>query len=315
MTDPAPDLTTVLPSTRRGWAAMLADLGVRPRKGLGQHFLYESGIVQRLVRRAGIGRDDLVLEIGPGLGILTAELLRRAGRVVAIELDPRLAAHLRRSFGDDPRFSLIEGNALDWSTNDLIPDREAFTVAANLPYAVGSAVVRHLLEQPHRPRRLAVMLQKEVAMRMVAEPPDMSILGVACQFYAEGHLAFDVSPEVFLPPPSVESAVIILDVRPAPLLPEADVARFFRIVNAGFRQKRKQVANSLAAELALSKEDVTRWLTGSAVDPMRRAQTLTVEEWVSLTIRAPDLAPWPEANGARTGRDHDRDQPRPEGTA
>jgi 16S rRNA (adenine1518-N6/adenine1519-N6)-dimethyltransferase len=219
MTPPEADPTPELPATRRAWAAILAELGVRPSKGLGQHFLYERGIVQRLVRQAAIGRDDLVLEIGPGLGILTSELLGRAGRVVAVELDARLAAHLRRFFGADPRLRLVEGNALDLATADLIPPGEPFVVAANLPYAVGSAVIRHLLEQPHRPRRLAVMLQKEVAERIVARPPEMSILGVACQFYAEGRLAFDVPPEVFLPPPTVESAVILLDVRPEPLLP------------------------------------------------------------------------------------------------
>jgi 16S rRNA (adenine1518-N6/adenine1519-N6)-dimethyltransferase len=115
----------------------------------------------------------------------------------------------------------------------------------------------------------------------------MSILGVACQFYAEGRLAFDVPPEVFLPPPTVESAVILLDVRPEPLLPDEERDAFFRIVNAGFRQKRKQVANSLAAELALPKEAVTRWLDAADIDPMRRAQTLEVEEWVALTRGAP----------------------------
>lgn len=276
-----------LPATRREWTALLGQIGVRPSKGLGQHFLYERGIVQRLVRQAGIGPADHVLEIGPGLGILTSELLLRAGAVTAIELDRRLAAHLRDAFGDEPRLRLVEGNALEIATADLFAADEPFAVAANLPYAVGSAVVRHLLEQTHRPTRLAVMLQMEVAERLTARPPTMSILGVAAQFYAEPRIAFAVPPTVFIPPPAVESAVVILDVRPEPPLPESDRRTFFRVVNAGFRQKRKQVANSLAAELALPKETATAWLTGVGIDPMRRAQTLAVDDWVALTRALP----------------------------
>lgn len=261
-------------------------LGVRPSKGLGQHFLFERGIVQKMVRSAGIGPGDTVLEIGPGLGILTSELLHAAQRVVAVELDQTLAAHLRTLFGDDPAFSLVAGDALDLVVTDLIPPDEPYVVAANLPYSVGSAVLRHLLEADHPPRRLAVMLQREVAERIVAEPPRMSVLSVAVQFYAAGRIAFEVPPTVFIPPPAVESAVLLLEVRPPPL-PVADRVRFFRIVNAGFRQKRKQVANSLAAELDLTKSDVNAWLAATGIDPMRRAQTLAVNEWVSLTLAAP----------------------------
>lgn len=229
-----------LPTSRREWSAMLDRLGVRPSKALGQNFLYERGIVQRMVRVAGIGKDDHVLEVGPGLGILTDELLRRADAVTAVELDRRLAEHLRAVFAAEPRFRLVEGNALELSTDDLIPSDRPFVVAANLPYAVASAVLRHLLEQRHRPRRLALMLQKEVAERLVARPPAMSILGVAAQFYAEPRLAFDVPPTVFIPPPTIESAVVILEVRSTLPLPDDEHPLFFRVVNAGFRQKRSR---------------------------------------------------------------------------
>lgn len=287
MSAPIPATGSPLPTSRREWAALLDRLGVRPSKGLGQNFLYERGVVQRMVRAAGIGQDDLVLEIGPGLGILTDELLNRAGEVRAIELDRRLAEHVRQAFADRGTFTLFEGNALEIPTVDIIPADRDFVVAANLPYAVASAVLRHFLEQPHRPRRLAVMLQKEVAERLVATPPNLTILGVAAQFYATPRIAFDVPPTVFIPPPTVESAVAILDVHPELLLPSEEHRRFFRVVNAGFRQKRKQVANSLAAELALPKEEVSRWLTDAGIDPMRRAQTLSVLEWVTLTKQAP----------------------------
>jgi len=276
-----------LPTSKRAWAAMLDRLGVRPSKGLGQHFLYERGVVQRMVRAAGIGPTDRVLEVGPGLGILTSELLHRARAVTAIELDRRLAAHLRSVFGDIDQFELVEANALDVATRDVIPDGESFIVAANLPYAVATAVLRHLLEQEPMPRRLVLMMQKEVAERIVARPPGMTILGVAAQFFTTPRLAFDVSPSVFLPPPNVDSSVIILDTLPEVRLPVWLHPRFFQIVNAGFRHKRKQVANSLSTELGLSKEIVTAWLNVAAIDPMRRAQTLSVEEWVVLTKSAP----------------------------
>lgn len=281
-----PDPAGRLPASRREWTVLMAELGIRPNKGLGQNFLFERGIVQKMVRVAGIGPDDTVLEVGPGLGILTSELLRSAKRVVAVELDHTLAAHLLRAFGDDPRFSLVEGDALRLAVADLVPPPTPYVVAANLPYSVGSAVLRHLLEAPHPPQRLAVMLQLEVAERLAARPPEMSVLAVAVQFYAESRVAFRVPPGVFIPPPTVESAVVVLDLRLPPLPPE-ERACFFRVVNSGFRQKRKQVANSLAAELALPKEEVVAWLAAAGIDPMRRAQTLAVEEWVALTRAAP----------------------------
>ena len=277
-----------LPTSRREWATLLDHLGVRPSKGLGQNFLYERGIVQRMVRSLGIGPDDLVLEIGPGLGILTDELLQRAGQVTAIELDGRLAEHLGRVFADRPSFRLVRGDALKIATEAVIPPGRPFVVAANLPYAVASAVLRHLLEQPHRPRRMGLMMQKEVVERICAVPPNLSVLAVATQFYARPRLAFDVASTVFIPPPTVESAVMILDVLPEPPLPEALHPRFFRVVNGGFRQKRKQIANSLAAVLELPKDEVVAWLEGEGIDPMRRAQTLAVEEWVRLTLAAPE---------------------------
>lgn len=280
------DPTLLLPASRRDWQALMQTLGIRPAKGLGQHFLFERGVVQRLVKQAGIGPADTVLEVGPGLGILTSELLARAGRVVAIELDPKLAEHLRQTFGGDPRFTLVEGDALDIDLGSLLAPGEEYVVAANLPYSVGSAVLRRLLESPRPPRRLTVMLQLEVAERLCAHPPEMSVLSVATQFFAEPRIVFRVAPTVFIPPPTVESAVAILDVRPEPPLPAEEQARFFRIVNAGFRQKRKQVANSLAAELDLPKDEVVAWLA-AGIDPSRRAQTLNVAEWVRLTTSAP----------------------------
>lgn len=278
-----------LPTSRRGWLALLADLGIRPSKGMGQNFLFERGIVQKLVRAADVRPGETVVEVGPGLGILTEELLAHADRVVAVELDAELAVHLRATFGDDPRFSLVEDDALAADFGAIVPAGHGWSVAANLPYSVGTAVLRRLLETERRPRRLTVMLQREVAQRLVATPPEMSVLSVATQFYADARIAFRVPPGVFVPPPAVESAVVVLDTRPETPLPPAQHARFFRVVNAGFRQKRKQVANSLAAELGAPKGEVAAWLAAVGIDPARRAETLSIAEWVALA-RCPPAA-------------------------
>lgn len=277
-----------LPSSRREWMALMARLGIRPNKGLGQNFLFERGIVQRMVRSARITRADTVVEVGPGLGILTDELLRRAGRVIAIELDRGLAAHLTAQFGDDPAFKLHSGDALRVDLDHVLSGVGPYRVAANLPYGVAAAVIRRFLEAPMSPEQMTVMLQLEVAERLIAAPPHMTILSVATQFYAEPRVAFHVPSTVFIPPPTVESAVAILDVKPEPPLLGADRALFFATVNAGFRQKRKQVANSIAAELDLPKSEVAAWLTRAGIDPMRRAQTLSVQDWVDVTLAAPD---------------------------
>lgn len=276
-----------IPTARRDWTRLMSELGIHPNKGLGQHFLFERGVVERMVRQAGVNEDDVVLEVGPGLGILTSELLRKSGLVVAVEYDRVLAAHLRAVFGDLPNFQLVEGNALTFSSDDLIPEGVPFDVVANLPYSVGTAILRHILEQPRKPRRVTVMLQKEVAERLIAQPPDMSILGVATQLYAEPRIAFAVAPSVFIPPPKVESTVVILDVHPEPRLASELDPLFFKIVNAGFRQKRKQVANSLADVLRLPKVEIADWLRDAAIDPMRRAETISVDEWIALTRSAP----------------------------
>ena len=276
-----------LPTTRAGWHDLLLRLGVRPSKGLGQHFLFERGITDRLVRAAELSPADLVVEVGPGLGILTESLLQHGTRVYAIELDRRLAAHLRDTFSEWETLEVVEANALEVDVDQLLPTDQPFDVAANLPYASGTAILRHLLEQPRRPRRLTVMMQREVAERIAAEPPEMSILAVATRFYARSQVAFLVAPSVFIPPPSVESAVLVLDVRADLPLQGDQSGLFFQIVNAGFSQKRKQLANTLAAGLSLTKSDAIDWLTAAGMTPDRRPQTLRLEDWLNLTKRAP----------------------------
>lgn len=259
---------------------LLEEIGVRPSKALGQNFLHDTRIVQRIADVAELGPDDLVVEVGPGLGILTRELARRAGTVIAVELDSRLAAHLRASI-EAKNVRIVEGDILEFDLADLVGKRP-YHVVANLPYSIAAAVIEHILESDHRPGRMVVMVQREVAERIVARPPQMSVLAVAVQFYAEPRIAFRVGPGAFVPRPRVESAVLRLDVKPDPPLSGADRAAFFTLVRAGFSQRRKRLANALADALGVPKSVVEERLAAAGIDPDRRAETLSVEEWLAV---------------------------------
>jgi 16S rRNA (adenine1518-N6/adenine1519-N6)-dimethyltransferase len=270
-----------LPTRKRDWQRLIADIGLRPNKGRGQNFLHDLGVVHRIVRAADVGAEDHVLEIGPGLGIMTQELVARAGRVTAIELDADLAAHLERTFAGAPGFRLIQGDALKVDlASEIGPD--SVKVVANLPYSAAAAIVQHVLEAAIALESATVMVQREVAERMLASPPDMSILSVATQVSAEGTIDFLVPPDVFIPSPAVESAVITLRPHSEPLISPRERAPFFRLVNAGFRHKRKNIANSIVDETGLAKSEVLKALVSAGIDPVRRAQTLTVAEWIGL---------------------------------
>lgn len=268
---------------------LLQYYGIKPDKTLGQHFLADAGPVRAAVEAAELGPGDLVLEVGPGLGILTHALSDRAERVVAVELDARMRKVLADQLGHRDNLLVVDADILGVDPAALIgAPAEArgrmagYKVVANLPYQITSAVLRHLLEARVRPERLVVMVQKEVAERILAAPGDMSILAVAVQLYARPSLVALVPPEAFLPPPNVDSALLRLDVYPDLAVPVRDVDRFFQVVRAGFGQKRKQLRNSLSAGLGLSTEDAATVLTASGVDPQRRAETLSLEEWARL---------------------------------
>lgn len=267
------------PAQRPRLRATLTELGIRPRKALGQHFLHDRSVVQRILAAAELSPETLVLEIGPGLGILTEELVRRAGEVMAVELDRRLAAYLRERFRDS-RVQIVEADALtvDWGE---ITQGRPYVVVANLPYNVATPILERLLTAPHPPDRLVVMVQREVAERMVATPPAMSFLSVLVQFFTRPKIAFRVGPGAFTPPPKVESAVVVLERRPPPLERE-HWSTFFQLVQAGFAQKRKQLANALASALGMEKERVRALLAAAGIDPSRRAETLTLEDWLRL---------------------------------
>ncbi len=270
------------------WRDLLRELAIRPSKGKGQNFLTDQNVVARIADAAELSPGAVVIEVGPGLGILTTELLARVGpmgKVIAVELDRRLAAYIRELFAANPALTLFEGDILRQPPTALLSDylgHTAYSVVANLPYNITSAVLRHFLDSPLRPTALTVMVQREVAERIVARPPAMSVLAVAVQFYGRPTIAFRIPPGAFIPRPKVESAVLHIEVTPTPLLSAAETPAFFAIVNAGFGQRRKQLANSLMAGLVLPKAVVEQGLAMAGIAPTRRAETLTVAEWVAL---------------------------------
>ena len=260
---------------------LLTSIGVAPYKGWGQHFLADPGVPRRMVEIAGIEPGDAVIEVGPGLGILTEALLRAGAEVTAVEVDPRLAAYLRERFAGDSRLRLVEGDVLKLDLADLAPPGRPVKLVANLPYSITSAALRHALAGPWRPSSLVVMVQEEVARRIVAAPPEMSLLAVSVQLFGQPRLALRVPGDAFVPPPTVNSAVVAMRVE-APPLPDAEHTRFFRIVAAGFAQRRKTLLNSLSAGLSLPRPAIEPALVAAGIDPLRRAQTLALDEWLRL---------------------------------
>ena len=261
---------------------------MRPRKALGQNFLVDPSVPPRIAAAAALAPGDLVVEVGPGLGVLTAALAAEldptaGGRLLAVELDRNLLPPLQARFAATPAVQLINADILDLSLPELVGSRP-YHVVANLPYYITSAILRHFLEADPPPTRLVVMVQREVAERIVATPPAMSLLAASVQFYGLPRLMFRVPPGAFHPVPTVESAVLRIDVYPPNERPVVvpDVAAFFAIVRAGFGQRRKQLGNSLAAGLNLDKATIAAALTTADLDPSRRAETLTMAEWGAL---------------------------------
>jgi 16S rRNA (adenine1518-N6/adenine1519-N6)-dimethyltransferase len=224
------------------------------------------------------------VEVGPGPGLLTRELLARAGRVVAVEKDEAMAALLRDLVPE--RLTVVEGDMLAVEPASLVPQGTAYKVVANLPYYVAVPILRRFLEATTPPAVLVVLLQREVAESIAAEPGTLSVLGLSVQYYAVPRLIGIIKPGSFYPPPQVDSGILRLDVRERPAV---DVAseRFFRVVRAAFSAKRKQIVNPLARELGLEKERATEALGRAGIDPQRRAETLSMLEWEALCHALP----------------------------
>ncbi len=247
-------------------------------KSLGQHWLQDRLILSDIAESAEITPDDTVLEIGPGLGTLTSELLKRAKRVIAVEFDPELARKLPGQF-PGTNLEVIHQDILGY---DLASLPERYVVVANVPYYITSKIVQKLMTATNKPRIAVLLVQKEVAHRIAAKPGDMSILALSAQVYADARLDIEVSREFFTPPPKVDSQVVVLETRQAPLITPSEEKAFFRVVKAGFSAKRKKLRSSLAGGLGVSKPEAEKILVEAAISPDARAEDLSIEEWKRL---------------------------------
>lgn len=272
-----PDLTNV-----RVLRDVLRRHGLRPNKAFGQHLLVDNAVLTTLMEAAEIASGENVLEVGAGTGVLTVELAKRAQRVVAVELDQGILPILRESTARFPQVEILPYDLLQVDPSQVF-GKEPYKLVANLPYYITALTLRHFLESPNPPALLVVMVQKEVAERLTAAPGDMSLLALSVQFYGTPHLIVSVPAAAFYPPPRVDSAIVRVNLFGEPPLDGALREKFFRLARAGFAEKRKQLHNSLARNLQVSQETVGSWLATAGIDPMRRAETLALEEWLLLT--------------------------------
>jgi 16S rRNA (adenine1518-N6/adenine1519-N6)-dimethyltransferase len=248
------------------------------KKSLGQHWLKDEATLKSICGAADLNLSDTVLEVGPGLGDLTRQLIERAGQVIAVEVDQELAAALTGQVGAD-NLRIINDDILRFDLTGLPPD---YKVVANIPYYLTSNLIRILSESPNPPLLMVLLVQKEVAQRLAAAPGQMSMLSVSSQLYYEPKLGPIVAAELFEPPPKVDSQLIILNRRARPLFTDLDTRAYFRVVKAGFAGRRKKLRSSLAAGLQISKTESDRLLSQAGIDGDRRAQELSLQDWHRL---------------------------------
>ncbi|MEK7540790.1 MAG: 16S rRNA (adenine(1518)-N(6)/adenine(1519)-N(6))-dimethyltransferase RsmA [Patescibacteria group bacterium] len=263
---------------------LLSKYGTRPSKAMGQNFLINKTALEKIIKAADLGAEDIVLEIGPGIGTLTQELAKNVKKVIAVEKDKYMCQILKETLKDYKNIEIINDDILK-----LNPEPYAlnpYKVVANIPYYLTSPLIRKFLEKKYPPEIIVLMIQKEVAQRICAVPPNMSILAVSVQFYASPKIISYVKKENFWPKPKVDSAII-------KIIPGGQTSReaggltspglFFRIVKAGFSQPRKQLDNNLSKMLKLNKIKTNSWLLKNKIKPTQRAETLSVDDWINLT--------------------------------
>ena len=277
---------SLLTQTRR----LLRHFDLQARKGLGQHFLIDGEVLELITSAAELTPADIIMEIGPGLGVLTRELAGQVGRVIAIELDSKLADLLKQTLASFDNVTIINDDVLEIEPGNLLDQQKDwfpgtisnYKVVANLPYYITSPVLRHFLEASAKPQIMIVMVQKEVAEAIVAKPGQMSLLSVSVQFYGEPGIISYVPSRCFYPAPDVDSAILRIDLYPRPPVDVTDKESFFGLVRAGFAAPRKQIANSLVQGLGLSKGEVLSLLERANIVSQRRAETLTLGEWAQM---------------------------------
>lgn len=259
---------------------------VLPSKRLGQNFLIDKGAVRKIIEAADLQPDDIVLEIGPGLGVLTQELAKEAKKVIAVEKDKNMVEILGETLKEYENIEIINE---DIRRSDLPQNygggrtSQKFKVVGNLPFYLTAPIIRQFLERTDSRCLYAVfMVQKEVGQRICAKPPDMNLLAVSVQFYAEPKIISYVSKKSFWPSPEVDAAVIKIIPKPQNVQ-TSGVCMFFKVVKAGFSQPRKQLINNLSNGLKLDKNKVGEWLLKNNIQPAQRAETLSIKDWLNLT--------------------------------
>jgi 16S rRNA (adenine1518-N6/adenine1519-N6)-dimethyltransferase len=268
---------------------LLHQFGFKPKKHLGQHFLIDEAVLERILSTAELSLGDIVIEIGPGLGILTEGLARRGAKVIAVELDSKLVALLRKRLAAFPDVKIIHADILKVIPRQLFQDNltaselaRGYKIIANLPYYITSPVLSHFLEAQPQPSEMVVMVQKEVGETIAAAPGKMRFLSVKAQFYSKPAIISYVPAASFYPPPKVDSVILRLDVYSQPPIDVSDAASFFDIVMHGFSAPRKQLRNSLANSLEMPPSQVALLLEKAGIEAKRRAETLSLEEWREL---------------------------------
>jgi 16S rRNA (adenine1518-N6/adenine1519-N6)-dimethyltransferase len=282
-----PKIEPLLTQARRS----LRQFGLRVRKGLGQHFLIDEEVLKLITSTAKLNPSDVVIEIGPGLGVLTRQLAEQAGRIIAVELDSELAAILEQTLASFDNVIIVNENVLKVAPTVLLQQPKTpfspatgshYKVVANLPYYITSPALRHFLEASLKPQAMVVMVQKEVAQTIVARPGQMSVLSISVQFYGKPTIIDYIPAQCFYPAPEVDSAILRIDLYPEPAVAVTDEPSFFKLVRAGFTASRKQITNSLAQGLGLTKTEVLPLLKAANIVQQRRAETLTLIEWAQL---------------------------------
>ena len=262
-------------------SAILKKHGLLPDKSLGQNFLTDPSILEKITRIAGVTDKNIVLEVGAGLGHLTAQLAKSAEQVVAVELDERFIPVLEENLAEYQNIRIIQGDILSLNPQDLVQENN-YLVVANIPYYITSRIIRNLLESELKPTRIILTIQYEVAQRICAKSGKMSLLSLSVLIYGEPSLEMRIPAGAFFPLPKVDSAVVLVNLYPEPLLDEKMRGKFFEIIKAGFLHKRKTLRNSLSKGLAWTPSEVEKLLLESGIDPQRRAETLSMDEWFEL---------------------------------
>ena len=259
---------------------LLSEYKARPSKGLGQNFLIDKGVLKKIIESADIKPNDIILEVGPGVGTLTQELAQRAKKVIAIEKDGTMVEILKKTLKDFNNVEVVQGDILRLNPGPYTQNN--YKIIANIPYYLTSPLIRKFLETENRPQEMVLMLQKEVAQRICAKPPKMSLLAVSVQFYAEPKIISYVSKNCFWPSPRIDSAIIKIKPQINADKKQADPDLFFKIVKAGFSQPRKQLAGNLSKILKMDKEKAALWLLKNNIEPNQRAETLDIRDWIKL---------------------------------